>query len=200
MTIHFDLSCKREIEWTLLLLSIITIFLSNYHVKSCFSRSPITFILALKSLNLYPINSISVPVQIAAHVLAYSNVCLNPFIYAAAHPGFRNSFKHLLFCGRLQRSPGHAAAVDFERTDTTGETGTFLRTRSLRLVSRAFSRSSRTTAEKNETDPEMMALPTAPESNVTTTNHVDNGANYAEESKFVIKKKATRQDSKDSVF
>ena len=99
-------------------------------------RSPITFILALKSLTLYPINHISIPIQIAAHVLAYSNVCLNPFIYAAAHPGFRNSFKALLCCGRLGTNNLRASAHlgDYERTDAAGESANFglQRTRSRR--------------------------------------------------------------------
>ncbi|XP_055351199.1 allatostatin-A receptor-like isoform X2 [Paramacrobiotus metropolitanus] len=160
--------------------------------------SPITFILALKSLDLYPVDTVSVPVQIAAHVLAYSNVCLNPFIYAAAHPGFRSSFKNLLLCGQL-RSPTHA--VDFERTDMSGaETATgFIRSRSLRL-SQALKRKGR------EGNKDSLGFSLTETTHVYSTavpagNHMDNGGgSEATEKTVMIKQQATRQLSKDSVF
>jgi hypothetical protein len=171
-------------------------------------RSPITFILALNSLALYPINSISIPIQIAAHVLAYSNVCLNPFIYAAAHPGFRSSFKALLCCGRI-RSPAHG---DFERTDA-GESGTttgsgYLRSRSFRQskASRGRERegsgpvitTTTTTNNNNNNVVEAEHIPLT----LTESNHTDNGINnYAENENFLPKKQATaRQQSNDSIF
>ncbi|OQV18388.1 Allatostatin-A receptor [Hypsibius exemplaris] len=168
--------------------------------------SPITFILALKSLALYPINSISIPIQIAAHVLAYSNVCLNPFIYAAAHPGFRNSFKAMLCCGRI-RSPGHISGADFERTDATGETTGFLRSRSVRQSSTsgrgARSRDGPGGSTANHGTVEREHIPLAfSESN--HTNHTENGCSFEEDINFIPlttrKSAAERQQSNDSIF
>jgi len=61
---------------------------------------PIQLILLLKSLDLYQVTIINISFQIGSHVLAYSNSCVNPILYAFLSPPFRAGFQKLLPCMR----------------------------------------------------------------------------------------------------
>lgn len=50
-------------------------------------------ILVLKSFNLYGNSHVTVTIQIVAHVLAYTNSCVNPVLYAFLSENFRKAFR-----------------------------------------------------------------------------------------------------------
>ena len=50
-------------------------------------------ILVLKSLKLYEITHLTIAVQIISHVLAYTNSCINPVLYAFLSDNFRKAFR-----------------------------------------------------------------------------------------------------------
>lgn len=50
-------------------------------------------ILVLKSLKLYGNSHITVIIQIISHVLAYTNSCVNPVLYAFLSDNFRKAFR-----------------------------------------------------------------------------------------------------------
>lgn len=58
---------------------------------------PIQLVLVLKSLAMYDITPVNVMIQITAHVLAYMNSCVNPFLYAACSDNFRKAFRKVVF-------------------------------------------------------------------------------------------------------
>jgi hypothetical protein len=51
----------------------------------------------LKSLHLYATTNITVTIQIVAHVLAYTNSCVNPFLYAFLSENFRKAFRKVSY-------------------------------------------------------------------------------------------------------
>lgn len=50
-------------------------------------------ILVLKSLKMYGITHVTVIIQIISHVLAYTNSCVNPVLYAFLSDNFRKAFR-----------------------------------------------------------------------------------------------------------
>jgi len=60
---------------------------------------PIQLILVFKSAGLYPVTILNISVQIGSHILAYSNSCVNPILYAFLSPQFRSGFTALLWRG-----------------------------------------------------------------------------------------------------
>ncbi|KAH7948701.1 hypothetical protein HPB49_001060 [Dermacentor silvarum] len=75
-------------------------------------------VLVLKSVDIYglPMNPPRIVVQIASQILAYTNSCVNPFLYAFLSDNFRKSFRKVIFCYR--KTP---AAVGSCPTRTRGE-------------------------------------------------------------------------------
>ncbi|KFB38427.1 AGAP003658-PB-like protein [Anopheles sinensis] len=58
-----------------------------------FCWCPIQVILLLKSLKLYELTHASIIFQIVSHVLAYTNSCINPVLYAFLSDNFRKAFR-----------------------------------------------------------------------------------------------------------
>ncbi|KAH8235573.1 hypothetical protein KR032_002672, partial [Drosophila birchii] len=54
---------------------------------------PIHVILVLKALDLYGASHLSVIIQIISHVVAYTNSCINPILYAFLSDNFRKAFR-----------------------------------------------------------------------------------------------------------
>jgi len=61
---------------------------------------PIQIILVLRSLKLYSNTPVSVAFQIISHILAYSNSCVNPILYAFLSEPFRRGFCAVITCIR----------------------------------------------------------------------------------------------------
>ncbi|XP_017156549.1 allatostatin-A receptor isoform X1 [Drosophila miranda] len=59
---------------------------------------PIHVILVLKALNLYGGSHLSVIIQIISHVVAYTNSCINPILYAFLSDNFRKAFRKVVWC------------------------------------------------------------------------------------------------------
>lgn len=58
---------------------------------------PLQTILLCKALDLYPFSVTNISFQIGSHVLAYSNSCVNPILYAYFSSPFREAFIKLFF-------------------------------------------------------------------------------------------------------
>ncbi|KAH7942913.1 allatostatin-A receptor [Rhipicephalus sanguineus] len=86
---------------------------------------PVQVVLVLKSVDLYGrnMNAPRIVVQIASQILAYTNSCVNPFLYAFLSDNFRKSFRKVICCGRKASHAGGSsckgrsrAVDDAERT------------------------------------------------------------------------------------
>ncbi|XP_023290184.1 allatostatin-A receptor isoform X1 [Orussus abietinus] len=86
------------------------------------SWCPIQMILVIKSLDLYPMSSTAVTIQIASHVLAYANSCVNPILYAFLSDNFRKAFRKIIYC-RPRQDPHHrlGPATRTTRAASTGD-------------------------------------------------------------------------------
>ncbi|ALC49137.1 maker320 [Drosophila busckii] len=60
---------------------------------------PIHVILVMKALDMYGGSHLSVIIQIISHVLAYTNSCINPILYAFLSDNFRKAFRKVVWCG-----------------------------------------------------------------------------------------------------
>lgn len=77
---------------------------------------PIQIVLLMKSLKLYELTTANIVIQIASHVLAYVNSCVNPILYAFLSENFRKAFRKLIACG--SPVPVNARCVNGERSET----------------------------------------------------------------------------------
>ncbi|XP_012536196.1 allatostatin-A receptor isoform X2 [Monomorium pharaonis] len=68
---------------------------------------PIQVILVSKSLNVYPLTTETVMVQIVSHILAYTNSCINPFLYAFLSDNFRKAFRKIIYCRPRMEMPNN---------------------------------------------------------------------------------------------
>ncbi|CAN8030659.1 unnamed protein product [Ixodes persulcatus] len=83
---------------------------------------PVQVVLVLKSVDLYglPMNPTRIVIQIASQILAYTNSCVNPFLYAFLSDNFRKSFRKIIFCYQKPTSsdpPRSRVGENGERTD-----------------------------------------------------------------------------------
>uniref|UniRef100_A0A182KBS8 G-protein coupled receptors family 1 profile domain-containing protein n=1 Tax=Anopheles christyi TaxID=43041 RepID=A0A182KBS8_9DIPT len=84
-----------------------------------FCWCPIQVILLLKSLKLYGLTHASIIFQIVSHVLAYTNSCINPVLYAFLSDNFRKAFRKVVWCGKPP-APTIPPAAQTKTTRTTG--------------------------------------------------------------------------------
>ncbi|XP_052902512.1 allatostatin-A receptor [Anopheles moucheti] len=84
-----------------------------------FCWCPIQVILLLKSLKLYDLTHASIIFQIVSHVLAYTNSCINPVLYAFLSDNFRKAFRKVVWCGKPP-PPNIPPAAQTKTTRTTG--------------------------------------------------------------------------------
>ncbi|XP_014481865.1 PREDICTED: allatostatin-A receptor-like isoform X2 [Dinoponera quadriceps] len=59
---------------------------------------PIQVILVTKSVDMFPLTTATIMLQIASHILAYTNSCVNPFLYAFLSDNFRKAFRKIIYC------------------------------------------------------------------------------------------------------
>ncbi|XP_064478875.1 allatostatin-A receptor-like [Ornithodoros turicata] len=80
---------------------------------------PVQVVLVLKSVNAYgKMNPPRIVIQIASQILAYTNSCVNPFLYAFLSENFRKSFRKIILCNSRVLGSGPARTRDdFERTE-----------------------------------------------------------------------------------
>ncbi|KAK8783261.1 allatostatin-A receptor-like [Amblyomma americanum] len=94
---------------------------------------PVQVVLVLKSVDIYglPMNPPRIVVQIASQILAYTNSCVNPFLYAFLSDNFRKSFRKVIFCYRkIPAAVGSCPTrtrgeeIDIPERDTMGHSAT----------------------------------------------------------------------------
>ncbi|XP_033215459.1 allatostatin-A receptor-like isoform X2 [Belonocnema kinseyi] len=86
-----------------------------------FCWCPIQLILVIKSLGGYPLTTSTIMLQIASHVLAYTNSCVNPFLYAFLSENFRKAFRKIIYC-RSRMDPHYRLGGPPTRTTRTAST------------------------------------------------------------------------------
>ncbi|XP_011875046.1 PREDICTED: allatostatin-A receptor-like isoform X2 [Vollenhovia emeryi] len=83
---------------------------------------PIQVILVTKSLQVYPLTTATVMVQIVSHILAYTNSCINPFLYAFLSDNFRKAFRKIIYCRpRTETNNRLGPATRTTRAASTGD-------------------------------------------------------------------------------
>ncbi|XP_031788172.1 allatostatin-A receptor isoform X1 [Nasonia vitripennis] len=85
------------------------------------SWCPIQVILVIKSLDMYPLSSATIALQIASHVLAYTNSCVNPILYAFLSDNFRKAFRKIIYC--RSRQDQHNRLGPLTKTTRAGSSG-----------------------------------------------------------------------------
>ncbi|XP_034935864.1 allatostatin-A receptor-like isoform X2 [Chelonus insularis] len=86
-----------------------------------FCWCPIQLILVAKSLNSYPVNTTSVMIQVASHVLAYMNSCVNPILYAFLSDNFRKAFRKIIYCRPRYDPTGIGPPTKTTRAASSGD-------------------------------------------------------------------------------
>lgn len=71
-------------------------FANNVHVIR--ARVPLQVILVTKSVDAFPFTTATIMVQIASHILSYTNSCVNPILYAFLSDNFRKAFRKIIYC------------------------------------------------------------------------------------------------------
>ncbi|XP_046821115.1 allatostatin-A receptor-like isoform X4 [Vespa crabro] len=82
---------------------------------------PIQVILVTKSLEAYPLKSATIMVQIASHILAYTNSCVNPILYAFLSDNFRKAFRKIIYCRPRQDPQRSGPSTKTTRAASTGD-------------------------------------------------------------------------------
>ncbi|KAF7405852.1 hypothetical protein HZH68_005221 [Vespula germanica] len=82
---------------------------------------PIQVILVTKSLEAYPLKSATIMVQIASHILAYTNSCVNPILYAFLSDNFRKAFRKIIYCRPRQDPQRSGPPTKTTRAASTGD-------------------------------------------------------------------------------
>lgn len=77
-----------------------------------------------KSLNLYPLTTTTIMVQITSHILAYMNSCINPILYAFLSDSFRKAFRKIIYC--TPRPDQNRQLGPLTRTTRASSTGDIL--------------------------------------------------------------------------
>ncbi|XP_064478437.1 allatostatin-A receptor-like [Ornithodoros turicata] len=81
---------------------------------------PIQVVLVLKSVDSYGpyMTPPRIVIQIASQILAYTNSCVNPFLYAFLSENFRKSFRKIILCSSKTKERGRTRTrEDAERTE-----------------------------------------------------------------------------------
>ncbi|XP_015184643.1 PREDICTED: allatostatin-A receptor isoform X2 [Polistes dominula] len=85
---------------------------------------PIQVILVTKSLDAYPLRSVTIIIQIVSHILAYTNSCVNPILYAFLSDNFRKAFRKIIYCRSRQDHQQRSGPIT--RTTRAASTGDIL--------------------------------------------------------------------------
>ncbi|KAI4503850.1 hypothetical protein M0802_001253 [Mischocyttarus mexicanus] len=82
---------------------------------------PIQVILVTKSLDRYPLKSVTIIIQIVSHILAYTNSCVNPILYAFLSDNFRKAFRKIIYCRSRQDLQRSGPPTKTTRAASTGD-------------------------------------------------------------------------------
>ncbi|CAK9816958.1 Allatostatin-A receptor [Anthophora quadrimaculata] len=91
-----------------------------------FCWCPIQVILVTKSLDVYPLTSATIMLQIASHILAYTNSCVNPILYAFLSDSFRKAFRKIIYCKPRRAQDQNRQLGPLTKTTRAASTGDIL--------------------------------------------------------------------------